>query len=318
MNANGGSRAFMFSTANVSGTNPYPTLGTVKVFVRPGETINVGSSAQNVGNGYIVLRAPNGTTYTTQGLGNVGKILNRSQEVAGPFILLLNLGGYTPATYTVGANQGGIWEIDFLPPNQASTTQPTAISASAAWTQPSTSYIAAWDVSVRNTAGTARVNGRTFMNVFTGSLGNFNQPFNAVFNILTRDGYRYTVNNNGQTGYGFSFFVNNKGVQTAAGAPSYKSFNDLSGFNMQDPATKTPKPTILQKSFLTRLMKLCLLQLPRVQAVRGSLLRLPVLWRQTIPSTVRKVRPMCPGPIPPAVISDLLPMWLPILRLILT
>ncbi|UYQ94637.1 hypothetical protein MKQ68_05970 [Chitinophaga horti] len=249
MNANGGSRAFMYSTTVPNATNIYPTLGTVKVFVRPGETIHVGSSAQGIGGGYIVLRAPNGTTYSTQNYGATGRITNRSQEVAGPFILLLNLGGYASATFPVSNTQGGIWEIDFLPPNANSTTQPAAISASGNWTQPNTAYIAAFDVSVRNTANTGWVTGRTYTNIFTGSLGNFNQPFNALFYALTRDGYRYTINNNGQTGYGFSFFVNNKGVQTAAGEPSYKSFNDLSGFNMQDPREEDTETDYTAKLF---------------------------------------------------------------------
>ncbi|HTH81444.1 MAG TPA: hypothetical protein VL490_00830, partial [Mucilaginibacter sp.] len=63
LSSNGGSRAFLLSS-NISNISfPFPTLGTMKVFVKAGETVYVGSSAQGLGFGTINLRAPDGSTY---------------------------------------------------------------------------------------------------------------------------------------------------------------------------------------------------------------------------------------------------------------
>src|SRR5690606_13670675 len=124
-----------------------------------------------------------------------------NQEVAGP---LPNAGGYNPYIITVGAGQEGVWEIDFISPTVGrgfTNGMPDDILASSNWTQnDNTSYIAAFDVSVRNTANTGFINGRAFMNVFGGCLGDYSALFNAKFKILTKDGYQYDVNNNGQAG----------------------------------------------------------------------------------------------------------------------
>ncbi|WP_295129274.1 Ig-like domain-containing protein [uncultured Chitinophaga sp.] len=247
LNAHGGGRAYMLSTTTVSTTNPFPTLGTVNVFVKAGETVYLGSSAQGIGNGYMVIRMPNGTTVNTANRGATGRIANRTQEINGP-IGLLNLSGYNAITYTVTAAQAGIWEIDFISPNQSNAANPPPISASGSWTQPSSAYVAAWDVTVRGTDGNV-VTGRTYADVFTGNLGAANQPFNALFYILTKDGYRYTVNNNGQAGFGFSFFVNNKGSRTSTGAPSYKSIDDLALVNLKDPRSTDDATNITHKIF---------------------------------------------------------------------
>src|SRR5471030_1639581 len=96
--ANGGYRAFLFSGTAGIASFPFPTLGTMKVYVKAGETINVGSSAQGLGGGTINFRAPDGSTYTSGTSAAIGLISNRSQELAGP---LPNAGGYTPFTLTV-------------------------------------------------------------------------------------------------------------------------------------------------------------------------------------------------------------------------
>jgi hypothetical protein len=57
--------------------------------------------------------------------------------------------------------------------------------------------------------------GRVYTNIFSGILGTFDVGFNGVFQILTKDGYQYSLDNNGQAGNGFSFFVNNKGFRRA-------------------------------------------------------------------------------------------------------
>ncbi|RFM31359.1 Ig-like domain-containing protein, partial [Chitinophaga silvisoli] len=250
LNQSGGNRAYLNSASAVSSTNLFPTTGTMKVFVNVGERIFVGSSAQGIGNGRINLRAPNGVTYTSGTSTTVGKIASRSQEVAGPTLNNGADGGYTPYIVTVGAGQAGIWEIDFVPPNATNINNPTAISSTAAWTQPTTtSYIAAFDVSVRNSANTAFIPGRMYTNIFTANLGAANATFNAIFYVLTNDGYVYTVNNNGQAGFGFSFIANNKGFRTSAGDPTYKSVDDLTALNMHDPRTADSPTDITHKIF---------------------------------------------------------------------
>jgi hypothetical protein len=46
LNANGGSRAFLVSGTSVTPSFLFPTPGTMKVYAKVGETINLGSSVQ--------------------------------------------------------------------------------------------------------------------------------------------------------------------------------------------------------------------------------------------------------------------------------
>jgi gliding motility-associated-like protein/uncharacterized repeat protein (TIGR01451 family) len=249
LSANGGSRAFMVSgtTANAPAFL-YPTNGTMKVYAKAGEVINVGSSVQGVGAGTMNLRAPNGATYTSGTSATVGLIANRSQEVAGP---LPNAGGYTPYTHTVLAAEEGVWEVDFISQNNGAlgAENPVSIAASANWVQPTGQYIAAFDVSVRNTANTAFLTGRVFTNEFLGILGDYLAGFNAIVQVLTKDGYLYTLDNNGQAGNGFSFFVNNKGFRKADGTASFQSINSLANPNVQDPRVDDTPTDITYKIF---------------------------------------------------------------------
>ena len=242
--ANGGYRAYLFSSTLANASFPFPTLGTMKVYVKVGETINVGSSAQGLGGGTINFRAPDGSTYTSGPSTTVGLMASRSQELAGP---LPNTGGYTPFTLTVQSGQAGVWEIDFVSPNTTSGATPNPVPANSDWVQSVGQYVNAFDVTVRNSSAQS-LTGRVFTNVFSGILGAFNIGFNGIFNILTNDGYQYTMNNNGQAGDGFTFFVNNKGFRTSSGAPSYQSVNATSG-NVQDPRAPDTQSDITHKIF---------------------------------------------------------------------
>jgi gliding motility-associated-like protein/uncharacterized repeat protein (TIGR01451 family) len=244
--ANGGYRAFLFSSTTGNSSYPFPTVGTMKVYVKVGETINLGSSVQGMGAGTINLRAPDGTTYTSGNSATVGLIANRSQEFAGP---LPNAGGYTPFTIKAKAGEEGIWEIDFISQsNGVDMGNPAPILANADWTQPTGQYIAAFDIAVRDINNANFIKGRVFTNVFSGILGTFNVGFNGVFNILTKDGFQYTLDNNGQAGNGFTFFVNNKGFRNADGTASYKSVDGFAP-NVQDPRAADSPSDITQKIF---------------------------------------------------------------------
>ncbi|HTB32545.1 MAG TPA: gliding motility-associated C-terminal domain-containing protein, partial [Bacteroidia bacterium] len=245
--SNGGYRAFLFSSLEGNSSFPFPTLGTMKVYVKAGEIINVGSSAQGMGAGTINLRAPGGLTYTSGNSATVGLISNRSQELAGP---LPNTGGYTPFTVTVQAGQEGVWEIDFISQsNGVDMGNPDPVIANGNWIQPPGLYVAAFDISVRDVNNAHFIPGRVFTNVFSGILGTFDVGFNGIFNILTSDGYQYTLNNNGQAGNGFTFFVNNKGFRNANGTASYLSVDGVNNPNVQDPRAADSPSDITQKIF---------------------------------------------------------------------
>lgn len=243
--ANGGYRAFLFSSPLGNSSWPFPTLGTMKVYVKTGETLNIGSSAQGVGSGTINLRAPDGSTCTSGSSTTNGLISNRAQELAGP---LPNAGGYAPYTITVQPNQTGVWEIDFVSPNLNDVSNPNPTPANANWVQSNSSYVSAFDVTVRNSSAQP-LTGRVFSNVFSATLGAFNIGFNGIFYILTNDGYQYVMNNNGQAGNGFTFFVNNKGFRTATGAAAYQSVDNVNNPNVQDPRAADTQADITHKIF---------------------------------------------------------------------
>jgi gliding motility-associated-like protein len=248
LTTNGGYRAYLFSSTASNSSFPFPTLGTMKVYVKAGETIYVGSSAQGIRSGTINLRAPDGSKYSSGSSATIGLISNRGQEKAGP---LPDAGGYSPFTQTVQTGQEGIWEIDFVSPDVGSNVfaNPAPIPADANWTQPPGVYIAAFDVSVRDAGNTKFIPGRVFTNVFSGILGTFNVGFNGILNILTKDGYQYKLDNNGQAGNGFTFFVNNKGFRDASNAASYQSINSIDNPNVQDPRSDDTQSDITQKIF---------------------------------------------------------------------
>src|ERR1700712_1178639 len=102
LTTNGGYRAYLFSSATSNSSFPFPTLGTMKVYVKAGETIYVGSSAQGIRSGTINLRAPDGSKYSSGSSATIGLISNRSQEKVGP---LPDAGGYTPFKQTVQTGQ---------------------------------------------------------------------------------------------------------------------------------------------------------------------------------------------------------------------
>ncbi|RYD96111.1 MAG: hypothetical protein EOP54_14500, partial [Sphingobacteriales bacterium] len=255
MAANGGSRAYLLSSNIAAEGVPFPTMGTVKVYVKVGETLYLGSSANKIGAGKINVKAPNGTIYSsTDASATGGLIANKTQENVGP---LPNAGGYAP--YKVEVDQEGIWEVDFISPSP--TTNPRDIrtathptdhnnSSGASWSQlAGAPYVTAFDVSVRNESNTGFIRGRAFMNIFAGTVGGF-QGFNGKFHVLTNDGYIYEVTNNGQAGYIFSFFSNNKGYRNPDGSPRYKSLNGATNpIPVHDPRQKDTSTDFTHKLF---------------------------------------------------------------------
>jgi len=255
MTANGGNRAFTAYRNDSPADQGSLLMRTyVKVYANVGETISVASSANGLGSGAIRLTRPDGTVVNSPAPGalNTGVILNRSQELAGP---LPNLGGFTPWTVAVAAGQGGVWVVEFISPDASSTdsSNPGAMAAGFAWTrganQPNNSgFVVAWDVTVRSSLG-ADINGRVYMNKFSGTMSANSVSFNAITYVATRDGFRYQANANGIDPFLFHYFVNNKGFRDGALNALLKSV-DLAGASFQNPEAPDTVGDTTAKMFL--------------------------------------------------------------------
>jgi len=241
LNEYGGSRAHLLSTNNLTASNPFPTAGTMKVYAIKGEKLYLGSSAQGIKGGQIIVRSPAGNAYASSTLlSTTGQIKNRTQEKNGPLLSGGSVNFYIP--FIVNITETGVYEIDFISPVFTALQDPADISADGNWTQRNdTQFIAAFDVSVRNAADTAFITGRTYCNIFGGNLGSGTAAFNGRFKVLTKDGYIYDVNANGQTGWGFAFFVNNKGFKDTAGNSAYQSVYTSAGTPVVVPPVHDPR-----------------------------------------------------------------------------
>ncbi|ALL06812.1 hypothetical protein AQ505_15735 [Pedobacter sp. PACM 27299] len=120
---------------------------------------------------------------------------------------------------------------------------------------PNSWYIEAFDVSVKGLGQTV-VPVRAFMNLFSANASNVANnygSFNGVFNLLTRDGYKNTVNTNGMQGAAFQFFVNNKGFRDGAGNALYKSVKGIgttsSAIPVQNPTAPDDATNVTHKLF---------------------------------------------------------------------
>ncbi|MFE1747302.1 hypothetical protein [Coleofasciculus sp. H7-2] len=207
---------------------------TIRVFAKQGETINLGSSAMAYGlgggQGNIRFRQPNGSqSQCSVSAPGTGFIPNRAAEKAGSGV------GYAPCTINVASGQDGVWEIDFISPISASTTDPPAINADADWNQPkNVSYVSAWDVTVRSSSGEA-IPGRAYANYLPLNMGGIGRSLQSQAFVLTREGYQYLIKLKGLDPFGFIFFANNKGfTANPNGDPVYKSVL-LAGSNIYNP-----------------------------------------------------------------------------------
>jgi uncharacterized repeat protein (TIGR01451 family) len=244
-----GGRAFLMSKSVDEVFNPFATPGRMFVYVREGDIIYVGSSVQGTDGGTIRLYPPNGrgaspTKYYTSGNSTtVGRIADRSQELIGPKIQVnAALAGYVPYAQTVASGEEGVWTIEFHSRNIATgTTGQTGMNvlADSEWRTAQddvgtgTAFIAAWNVAVWGDPDgpgsiTAKqfIPGRLFTQVFAGSINGANPGFYGDFKVITKDGFVYDVDNNGQNGLSFNFYVNNKGVVnniTTDPTPTYLS-----------------------------------------------------------------------------------------------
>lgn len=222
--------------SNMEDTLGIPRQNTLKVYVKAGETIYLGSSVMNSKAGTeIIVRTPEGKEYQEGGFrvtAEKGLIATRAQENIGPSFSEED-GGY-PAL-VIEANQTGIWEIEFMSPNPNSTNNPdaTKVASENILTQDGNSSkahkaVAAWDVTVVDTEGQI-VDGRLFESYVALNSGkiNGNRPdsvVGSVVYVLTKDGYEYQVDLNGIDPFGFVFYSNNRGfIDSANNSTLYKT-----------------------------------------------------------------------------------------------
>ncbi|WP_139205883.1 gliding motility-associated C-terminal domain-containing protein [Pedobacter sp. ok626] len=235
-----GNRAFLYSyDGGGAGTVyfPFRTPGTHYVYAKANEVIAVASSAQGLSNWFIRITSPRGTVTTTTS----GKISTRNEELAGPRYVGQGAAGnyYVPNYVSVLAVDEGVWKIEFVSSNTSENAD--NVLANSNWGQVNnTSLLSAWDISVRNATNTSWLPGRVYTNVFNLRLSkNLDKSETAYYGInyvLTKDGRAYRVKNNGNNGYAFTFFSNNKGFLDNAGNPTYKSLDNTDVLNfVKDP-----------------------------------------------------------------------------------
>jgi hypothetical protein len=218
-----GRRAYLVGVNFNSTSWPFINLGVHYVYAKVGERIAIASSAQGTGTSRIRLIDPSGTEVVNNTSG--GNISNRTAELAGPRLFGQAAGGnrYLPIYHLVATE--GLYKVEFSA--QGTVAPSTSMDADSNWVEIGDGGIRAWDVSVINTNNSGFVNGRVYtnvMNLTTGTTSPHNTGFYGIYYILTKDGYTYRVNNNGNNGMYFTFMVNNNGfLDPVTGDPIYKS-----------------------------------------------------------------------------------------------
>lgn len=243
----GGNRPYLEYRNDLNGGILRRTV--MKVYANEGETINLGSSAVGVNNGIINYRDPNNVAGSC---GANGLIANRTEEVGGPGV------GFTPCTVTVGAGQTGIWEIDFVSPNQGSGGNPPATLANANWTQANTGMVSAWDITVRSAGGVA-IPGRAYANYYAFNMGANGISLSSLFTVLTKEGYQYSIDINGLDPFGFIFFANRNGFfENSSGDSIFRSLQFVgsnpgqlpAGYSFQNPNDPDIGIYVTHKTFI--------------------------------------------------------------------
>jgi len=210
-------RAYLETGYNGGQTSGIPRKTLLYVYAVAGERIALGSSGQGLGTASIRVNSQTGTNLTTYSGTACGVISTRAQEVNGPAVL--TTGGYPQCTYVPATT--GIYQIEFIAPNNASAGNPTPILTTSQWTAAAgDSTIAAWDITVYS--GTTTKAGRVYANYMALNTGTNGRTINLNVYVLTRDGYQYAVKQQLDP-YGYIFFANNKGVTNAQSNPSYAS-----------------------------------------------------------------------------------------------
>lgn len=271
-----GNRAYLMSYSDVtSGSIPFSSLGTHYVYANKNEIITLASSAWT-GDATIKLFDINGNEVTTLNRSNnAGRISTRLEELAGPKLSVSDAttNRYLPIYYTVPND--GVYRVEFWSKTIDKTSSNSGLVNSLANTDfitwnsntstSTTPFIGAWDISVIKSG--SFVHGRVYANLLNMRIEpsyDTNYGFYGKMYVLTKDGYTYLVDNNGNNGILFSFFVNNNGFVKGNGGiasnpvdytPLYKSLTqiDAAVANKQiwDPTAADNEHNITHKMFYT-------------------------------------------------------------------
>ncbi|MDY6897889.1 MAG: isopeptide-forming domain-containing fimbrial protein, partial [Cyanobacteriota bacterium] len=232
----------------------------LKVFIKSGETANLGSSVHNSFDSKdIVFRTPFGVEkicdVKTSGEGFIDTL---AKEKAGP---LPNSGGYTPCEFT--ADSTGIYEVEFHSPNPDGG-DPPAKDANEAFPTDDTQQmtVSAWDITVRDEDGNTK-NGRVFTNYLAINLGNLPQALNSTFFIQTKDGFLYKTVMSELDAFGFLFFGNSRGFidltdnstlyhSANAGQDNFSLFSFMGNVQVQRPDIEDTNTNITHLVFFNR------------------------------------------------------------------
>ncbi|MEM8639152.1 MAG: hypothetical protein AAGG51_10105 [Cyanobacteria bacterium P01_G01_bin.54] len=236
---------------------------TFNVVANDGEQINLGSSANGLGNGQILVTPPGGTEQACS--ISEGIIFDRTDETAGP-VGTAN-GGYEPCIFEVDSTNAGTWQVRFTSPDDTRIgpgSNPTPTTAAADWSsnRPNAAeaqddtvpYIAAWEISVTDRVGAVGSpqapsslsdikTGRVYSSYLPLNGGSTSAPLQSETYVLTDEGYQYRIDFNGIQPFGFILFSNNNGFVDNNG-PTFRSiqFDDNQLNNTTSTAGNFPSP----------------------------------------------------------------------------
>ena len=225
----------------------------LKVFVNPGEFINVGTSHLGISGGTISIYRPDGSLFITYddmtAAQGIAVIDNDVEEFNGPTGGGTTMGmGYIPGVVPVGADEGGIWSITFDFPSPINIAF-TNVMNGEPWTreddQPTLQRgVLAWDVTVSQGAaaneGGTLLKGRLYSNKFISVVARNGNTTSPKYYVLTKDGFQYQVCFEDTDPYNFPLFSSTGGILTGNYAPAYQSVAWTDIIRTDDPSNWSP------------------------------------------------------------------------------
>ncbi|MDY6994725.1 MAG: hypothetical protein SVR94_19235, partial [Pseudomonadota bacterium] len=232
-----GERAYLEFSEDTTANIKHQAI--IKVFVKAGEQIHLGSSVPESANGPadIVYRSPSGNqngSCDVQENGS-GLIDTLAKEQAGPALIADN--GYNACQVT--ANETGVYEIEFhAPKTTGNPDKQLAVDEAFPIDDSQNKAVAAWDVTVidPNPNPPSEQKGRAYANYLPLHMAKAGAALYAQPFVLSDTGYLYRVNLNGNDPWQFMFFANSKGFQDDDGNALFKSV-PASGAQVHNPST---------------------------------------------------------------------------------
>lgn len=238
--ATGNRAALSDSYNNLQYANVAENKQFLYVFAQAGEQILLGSSNRNNGGDIFVYKPqpfgtrgmetiPANADFSCSSQSGAGHIANRDQELAGPnsadgSATVTN--GFTPCVYQ--APETGIYGVRFTGATSGTTGNSGAINN----VQVLSRQVSAWDVTVRESAGSLEdINGRLFTYAWVVRVGaNGRHMYNDLY-YVSGDGYRYRQTFRGSDPNAVAFFANRSGFIDTDGSPLYRDMRG-NGFSV--------------------------------------------------------------------------------------